>query len=95
MMFSQILALYELEVHSSGAIHFFVKYENRTVFGLRSNMGLFMFDNWTHLAVTYDLDDNKVHIKLKINKKFKLKNNLHLNCQNLTKYKICDCVFIN
>ena len=83
MMFSQIAVLYELEVHSSGAIHFFVKYENKTVFGLRSNMGVFMFDNWTHLAVTYDLDDNKVHIKLQIKKKFQLKNNLHFKLSKL------------
>ena len=57
---SQFSAQYELEITNRGAIHFAINYGAQKVFNMDTSDNLFTFEEWIHLAVTYDLQEHVV-----------------------------------
>jgi len=57
---SSLPVQYELEITSRGAIHFAINYGTQKVFNMDSSDNLFPFEEWVHVAVTYDLKEHVV-----------------------------------
>ena len=49
-----------MEVTHNGAVHFEINRDSKKVFVLDSVDNLITFEDWHHLAITYDLIKNKV-----------------------------------
>ena len=49
-----------MEVTHNGAVHFEINRDSKKIFVLDSVDNLITFEDWHHLAITYDLIKNKV-----------------------------------
>ena len=60
LLFFFKIALYAMEVTHNGAVHFEINRDSKKIFVLDSVDNLITFEDWHHLAITYDLIKNKV-----------------------------------